>query len=170
MRVIFFRHGPAGQRDAARWPDDGLRPLTPKGIRRTRLAAAGLRRLEPGIELIVTSPLTRAVETAELLKEQFAGVEIETLDLLAPGASLRRLVESVAAHNAHPTVALVGHEPDLGKLVGMLLFSAPSPIALKKAGACSIEFSAEVRPGAGQLLWFLPPRVLRRLAGKKAHA
>jgi len=67
----------------------------------------------------------------------------------------------------HRRIALVGHEPDLGKLAGTLLFGAPSAVALKKAGACAIDFEGAIRPGSGRLCWFLTPRMLRRLARRK---
>ena len=57
MRILLFRHGPAGERDPEQWPDDRLRPLTPKGIERTRRAARGLLRLEGRPRVVLTSPL-----------------------------------------------------------------------------------------------------------------
>ena len=64
-------------------------------------------------------------------------------------------------------IALVGHEPDLGKLAGTLLFGAPAHVAIKKAGACAIEFESRAGAGGGRLLWFMPPRMLRRMARAK---
>jgi phosphohistidine phosphatase SixA len=64
MKIILFRHGPAGARDPSRWPDDAERPLTARGEKRTRLAAMGLRRVEKNIERLITSPLKRADRTA----------------------------------------------------------------------------------------------------------
>ena len=167
MRVIMFRHGPAGQRDAKRWPDDGLRPLTSRGEQRTQQAARGLARLEPDVRLIATSPLTRALQTAHVLEQVFGDAEMETLDALRPAGSYREAVQFLAARRADDVVALVGHEPDLGKLAGVLVFGAPAAIPLKKAGACSIEFEAVAKVGEGRLCWMLPPRFLRRMAGKK---
>ena len=172
MRVIIFRHGPAGSRDAVRWPDDGLRPLTSWGRQRTRAAARGLARLEPDVRLIASSPLTRARQTAEVLAEVLDWAEVVELEPLRPGGSHPKLIEFLAARPEDTTVALVGHEPDLGLLAGTLLFSsAPSTtLAFKKAGACAIDFEGGLRPGAGRLLWFLPPKLLRRLAAKKQTA
>jgi len=172
MRVIMFRHGLAGSRDAARWPDDGLRPLTSWGKQRTRAAARGLARLEPDVRLIASSPLTRARQTAEVLVEVFDRAEVVELEPLRPGGSHRKLIEFLAARPAESTMVLVGHEPDLGTLAGTLLFSAATPtsLAIKKAGACAISFEGDVRPGAGRLHWFLPPKLLRRLAAKKQTA
>jgi phosphohistidine phosphatase len=163
MRVVLFRHGPAGKRDPDQWPDDSLRPLTARGIGRTRQAARGLARLEAKFSRIMTSPLKRAAETAELLAETCDGdVPIESLDALAPGRSFRAVLERLGQQAADETVALVGHEPDLGKLAGVLLLGAPAALPLKKAGACLISFEGRVVPGEGRLEWFLPPGALRR--------
>src|SRR5580765_5134354 len=68
MRIYLMRHGPAGNRDT--WTDDdSLRPLTEKGERRTRAAADGLKRLNPAIDVLLTSPLVRARQTAEIVGE-----------------------------------------------------------------------------------------------------
>jgi phosphohistidine phosphatase len=66
MRIVLFRHGPAGERDPEQWPDDAQRPLTSKGEQRTAAAAAGLRRLRPDVRQVFTSPLLRALQTAQV--------------------------------------------------------------------------------------------------------
>jgi len=167
MRVIIFRHGPAGERDAQRWPDDSLRPLTSRGAERTHAAACGLAWVEPDIGVIVTSPLARATQTADVLARVFEDATVETLDELRPLGSHRRILEFLASRPADACLALVGHEPDLGRLVGVLVFGAPVAMPLKKAGACAIEFDGEVKAGGGRLCWTMPPRLLRRVAGKK---
>jgi phosphohistidine phosphatase len=172
MRLILFRHGHADEADPARWPDDRERPLSARGAERTADAARGLADLEESVTRVITSPLCRARETARILVDVLAiGAPFETHDALAPGGSARRLLETLPADDVDDTLVLVGHEPDLGKLAGTLLFGAPKPIPLKKAGACAIVFDGPAAPGAGRLAWFLPPRALRRL-GKhlKEHA
>jgi phosphohistidine phosphatase len=168
MRVILFRHGPAGSPDPSRWPDDVDRPLSRSGEDRTRMAAGGLARLAGEASLVLTSPLKRAVQTAEIAAEVMEGMpEVKTLDALAPGGSYRAILQALAEHGPEEVLVLVGHEPDLGKLAGTLLFGAPTSLPLKKAGACDVEFNGRVEAGAGQLRWFLPPKVLRRI-GRKA--
>ena len=95
---------------------------------------------------------------------------VELLDALRPEGSYRKVIEFLSANGSDGAVVLVGHEPDLGKLAGTLVFGAPSALALKKAGACAIQFDGEIRAGAGSLSWFLPPKMLRRFAGRKRHA
>jgi phosphohistidine phosphatase len=169
MRLILLRHGPAGSRDAAHWPDDAQRPLSPKGEDRTRLVARGLAKLENSVAAVLTSPLTRADATARIVAETLKVRRVEALDSLAPGGAYRAVIQAVSHFKDDDVVILVGHEPDLGKLAGTLLFGAPAAVALKKAGACSISFDGPVRPGEGRLNWFLSPRILRRLAGKRAR-
>ena len=80
LRVVLFRHGPAGKRDAARWPDDQLRPLTPKGELRTRDAGAGLANLTGGVRAIWTSPLVRAARSAALLHDAYRDARVTTVE------------------------------------------------------------------------------------------
>ncbi len=171
MRLILLRHGPAGERDPLRWSDDRDRPLTENGIERTRLAIRGILKLEQRLTLVLTSPLARAAQSAALLVET-AGIKggPEALESLVPGGSWRKTMTTLAAMPADGVVALVGHEPDLGKLAGVLLFGAPCALPLKKAGACSIDFDSKAAAGAGILRWFLPPRALRQLAGRRSKA
>ena len=170
MLIVLFRHGPAGSADPSRWPDDALRPLTPRGEERTRRSALGLRRLlDAPVALVMTSPLARAAGTARIVAHATEAAKRETLDALAPGGSFRKTLAALAPLTDAEVVVLVGHEPDLGKLAGVLLFGAPSALPLKKAGACAIECDGEPQPGRGVLRWFAPPRLLRRVAGKKAR-
>jgi len=171
MRLILFRHGPAGRADEKRWPDDAKRPVTRRGRERTAHAAAGLRRLLGRVRRVATSPLLRARQTAELLVAAIGPeVRIETLDALAPGAPYREVVRWLREVESGACVVLVGHEPHLGKLAGVLLFdSVAAPLPLKKAGAVCIDFIGPVEPGAGHLRAFLPPRTLRQLGRHRSE-
>ena len=170
MRVVLFRHGPAGERDPLAWPDDRERPLTEKGEARTSRAARGILWLEGEPTLVLSSPLRRAIRTAELFAEEAGGAcAVETLAALAPGESWRPLLQRLAQAGPEDTLVLVGHEPDLGKLAGVLLLGAPAALPLKKAGACAFRFEDTPAPGAGQLRWWLPPRVLQRLAPSRSR-
>jgi phosphohistidine phosphatase len=168
MKLVLFRHGPAGRRDVKRWPDDRERPLTGIGKKRTRKAAAGIARLEPKLARIWTSPLVRARETAERLAQAYdPPLKITVVEALAPGMDPLHDLITESRRAPGETIALVGHEPDLGTLAGRLVGREAGGLPLKKAGACHIEFAGPVRGGAGLLDWFLPPRVLRRLGKKK---
>ena len=170
MQIILFRHGPAGERDLERWPDDALRPLTAKGRERTRRAARGLGTLLGRQPVILTSSLKRAHQTADLLAVELLTPAPTLEPALEPGGSQAALIERLAALQSDQTVVLVGHEPDLGALAGFLVSGGGLDLTLKKAGACLIHFVSEVEPGEGRLDWFLTPRILRRVgrrAGKK---
>ena len=168
MRIILFRHAPAEARDPERWPDDLVRPLTSRGESRGRRAARGVLRLEPGVTRVLTSPAVRALDTAALLSHELDPPhKPRTLASLVPGGSWRETLRALANEPADSVVVLVGHEPDLGKLAGVLLFGAPAAVPLKKAGACAIEAEAP-EAGAGRLRWLLAPATLRWLARKRS--
>ncbi|HYM80336.1 MAG TPA: phosphohistidine phosphatase SixA [Candidatus Limnocylindria bacterium] len=171
MRIYLFRHGPAGSRDSSRWPDDSLRPLSPRGAERTERAARGLARLEADPTSVLSSPLVRCMQTAKLLREALElETTIETLDALVPGGSVRATLQRLSQFEPDDAVFLVGHEPDLGKLAGGLLFGAgASSVPLKKAGACLVAFDGPIKAGGGELRAFLPPRVLRGIARKQSR-
>jgi phosphohistidine phosphatase len=171
MRIYLFRHGPAGSRDPSRWPDDSLRPLSARGFERTGVAARGLARLESHATAVLSSSLARAMQTAKLLQQALElAAPVETLEALEPGGSYRGVIQRLQEFKANDSVFLVGHEPDLGKLAGVLLFGAPaSTLPLKKAGACVVQFDGPLKPGAGRLHLFLPPKILRRMAGGKSR-
>jgi len=162
MRIVLFRHGPAETRDPARWPDDAARPLTPEGVELTRRAARGVARMEPGIERVISSPATRALDTANMLSSSLdLGSEPELLPALAPEGVWRRVLDWLADQPAESVVALVGHQPGLDLLAGGLLRTeGDGALVLKKAGACSITCEVP-EPGRGQLRWWLRPAVLR---------
>ena len=90
------------------------------------------------------------------------------LDALAPRGSWRAVINRLTEESPELTVVLIGHEPDLGKLAGVLLFGAPAALPLRKAGACSIEFDAAPAAGTGRLRWFLPPRALARVGATRS--
>ncbi|MCI0346105.1 MAG: histidine phosphatase family protein, partial [Chloroflexi bacterium] len=115
IEVYLVRHAIAAERGPS-YPDDRLRPLTPAGIARFRESVAGLRELAVTIDVVLTSPLVRARETAELLAAGLPGKPaIDTLDALAPGGRAVTIVEAIGKHarRRQRRLALVGHQPDL---------------------------------------------------------
>lgn len=170
MRIVLFRHGPAGTRDPLRWPDDRKRPLTERGRVRTLRSALGLAYLEPELSMVFASPLLRSSESAECLREAAGdGAVVRFSEALVPGASWRGALALLDDVPDPTTVAFVGHEPDLGKLAGVLLFGAPAAMPLRKAGGCCVEYVARPAAGKGRLRWFLPARALRRFARRRAR-
>jgi phosphohistidine phosphatase len=166
VNLLIVRHGPAGDPEAwqAEGKDDRLRPLTGKGKKEVRRAAAGLARLVPELDVLATSPWTRAVETAEIVAGEY-GCDVETVEELTADHSPDDLLPWLQRQRDKETVAVVGHEPHLSLLVGyMLNGKSVSFVDLKKGGACLIQLADAVKPGSGTLEWLLTDRELRRLA------
>ena len=165
MKLVIIRHGPAG--DRAEWEaegrDDRLRPLTSEGKKEMRRVAKGLGTLVSRIDGLATSPLVRAVQTAEIVEARYE-CHLATVEALAPGHAPEQVVKWLRSQEGD-TVAIVGHEPDLSALGCYLLAGQPSSfLTLKKSGAALLELNQPLEPGQATLEWLLTPRVLKRLA------
>jgi phosphohistidine phosphatase len=158
-RVYLVRHGIAEER-GPEWPDDTLRPLTKRGKRRFSGAAAAFAKLEGPPDRILTSPLVRAAQTAELLSQAAEDAPVERFDALAPGQPPATIIARLHRLRAD-RIALVGHEPDLGYLAAVLL-GAGRPLPFKKGGICRIDVEWH-GAAEGTLVWFLSPPALRRM-------
>jgi phosphohistidine phosphatase len=165
VHVFLIRHALAFERDARRWPDDRQRPLTAEGRKKFRKGAGGLARLAGEVECVVTSPLVRAQQTAEILASVAGWPRAIEAPQLAPGQGVEQALALIRARRAG-SIALVGHEPGLSRLaaVGISGADARASIALKKGGAACLEFDRVVRAGGAQLLWLVTPKLLRALA------
>ena len=164
MQLLVIRHGIAVDPDAA--ADDALRELTPEGRKKMERAAQGLRRKLDPPDILATSPLLRAQQTAEILAEAFGGVAITTVDELTPSQPPTALGPWLGKHKAHDLVAMVGHEPHLSAVVSWLLTGNDcSLLHFGKGAACLLDFSEAVGPGRASLLWFMRSGHLRALAG-----
>jgi phosphohistidine phosphatase len=164
VKLVVIRHGPAGEREEweAAGKDDRLRPLTPEGVKETKRAAAGLTTLVSRIDLFATSPLVRAVQTAELVAEEY-DCSLVKLEALAPERDPDQTVQWLREQRSDQTIVIVGHEPHLSTLVSSLLAGKrQSFLELKKGGACQLEVTSP-RPGGSTLEWLLTRRELSRL-------
>jgi phosphohistidine phosphatase len=162
LELYLIRHGIAAER-GDEYPDDSKRPLTSAGMSKLREVAKGLNELDVSFNVIISSPLVRTRQTAEIvagtLKEK---PQVVTSDALAPAGTPAGVVQELARHAKHARIALVGHEPNLGELAARLI-GAKSAIEFKKGAICRIDFEVLPPKGMGQLRWFPPPRVLRKL-------
>lgn len=168
MDIIVIRHGIALDADEARTMglSDAERPLTPTGMQRTRAAAAGLRATLDGlgIDHIITSPLVRAVQTAEILAGYLDDPTLEEADALAPPVDMQALDAFLHTHFGDRRLLLVGHEPDLANWVCWGLTRRRDRLmAFKKAGAALLEFPGPPEGGTGTLRWLLTAQQLRAL-------
>ncbi|QNI69531.1 MULTISPECIES: phosphohistidine phosphatase SixA [unclassified Cyanobium] len=157
--LLLLRHGIAEERCPGR--DDGLRQLTPEGWRRTRQVVDQLSRLGLGGDRLITSPLARARQTADIAFAAGLAASLEASEALAPGGeALALLLARLEAQEAEQRLLLVGHEPDLGGLAARLIGAACGSIALKKAGVALLRCSDAVAPGCWQLRLLMAPRQL----------
>ena len=162
LELYLIRHGVAAER-GKEWPDDSQRPLTPEGIGRLRKAVRGLNRIDVNFDQIVTSPLVRTRQTADVFAEELKSKPpIVTSDALAPAGTPAAVVQEITRHVGKARVALVGHEPNLGELAAQLI-GARTPLEFKKGGVCRIDFDMLPPKGGGMLRWFLTPKMLREL-------
>ena len=161
-KLYLIRHGLAEER-GDEWPDDAARPLTRRGISRLEKTARRLARLGVEVEVVFTSPLVRASQTAEILA---AGLDphprVVMIDSLAPGGSPQAVLADLEQHGRPGHVALVGHEPGIGELAARLI-GLREPLAFKKGAVCRIDVGTLPPSRRGSLVWLLPPRVLRNL-------
>lgn len=161
--LYLIRHGVAAEPGEA-WPDDTKRPLTDQGVRRLRKAAAGLSELGVSFDVILSSPLVRARQTAEILA---AGLQprppVTFSEALSPGAVYSAVLDELAQHVRCRRIALVGHEPGIGALAARLMGSRRA-LEFKKGAVVRIDVPTLPPTGAGALRWFLSPKLLRRLA------
>lgn len=164
MKLYLVRHAIAHDRDVAKWPDDGKRPLTKRGANRFEQVASGLRKLAPGVALLLSSPLVRAIQTAEILVARAKWPTHEVLHELEPHCPPNETLHALSALTPPGVVALVGHEPMLGKLAAYLLAGPQGKplFEFKKGGVACLESGHGLRPGAFRLLWLATPRLLRR--------
>jgi phosphohistidine phosphatase len=162
--LYIMRHGKAVRR-GPHYSDDAKRPLTAQGIRDLQKITNGLIRSGVVVDWIVSSPLVRAKETAQILAESLAPqVAVEFTETLSPGGTAEALLTLLAKHSARTSTLVVGHEPGLSELACRLIgANLDAGLALKKGGCCLITFSGLPQLSKGRLLWWLTPRVLRKM-------
>jgi len=155
MNIYIVRHGVA--EDVSSDGTDGKRALTAEGRKKMKEAAAGFAALENGIGRIVSSPLVRAWQTAEILAN-ILGNEVEEMRELAPGHSPKQVLNRLIDMQDADGVMLAGHQPDCSELASYLLGSAS--VEFKKGAICKIQID-RMTAGAGILIWHLTPQALR---------
>ena len=163
LELYLVRHGVAAERGAD-YPDDSKRPLTSDGIARMRKEAKALVGLDVDFDHIISSPLTRAKQTAEILAQAMPSQPALTLsDALAPAGTPTAVFQELSKHMRKARIALVGHEPNIGELAARLIGSR-TPVEFKKGAICRIDFEVFPPKGQGHLRWFVAPRFLRKLS------
>jgi len=158
LDLIVVRHAIAAEQDPIRWPDDADRPLTLEGEVAFRKAARGLADLTAPPAVVLSSPFARAWRTAEVLHEEAGWPKPEPFKALEADRDAQGVLDQLADVDGGPSIALVGHEPMLSELIGLLVGGAN--IELKKGAVARLDAHALTRGGA-TLRWLLPPKVLR---------
>lgn len=159
MRVYIVRHAIAEARGPV-WPVDEDRPLTPRGIERMREIALRLADRGVQVERIWSSPVLRARQTADLIAPLWTtGRVVEEVAELATGQAPARAGVALAARPQCASVALVGHEPQLGSLTAWMI-GAEAPLPFKKGGVARVDFPDGIAAGQGQLAWLVTPKLV----------
>jgi phosphohistidine phosphatase len=163
MILYLIRHGIAIDRTDPEAPPEAERPLTARGVQKTRAAALGFTEAGVKPEILITSPYVRAAQTAEIFAEAlgFAPEKIRVSEALKPAANPAEILKEIG-HLKAKEVACFGHAPHLDLTISQLAGARGPFTELKKAGVCCFE---QVQPrDRWRLRWILTPKILRELA------
>ena len=157
IKLYFVRHGQAGSREE--WQgDDSQRPVTAQGKKRMQRAGAVMRKLDLPLDVIVSSPLTRAAQTAEILAKAWeSAVRVSIDERLGPGFGPKQLKVIMAEHREARGVMLVGHEPDFSETISQV--TGGGRLVMKKGALAYVEMD-EPALLHGTLVWLIPPKML----------
>ncbi len=162
MDLFIIRHAWAAERDDSAFPDDSLRPLTEKGSNRFARMIEALvpRGLTP--QLIVTSPMLRCLQTAEILAKALGEkAKVVKREELLPGGDPKHLLAWTEEHaSGLDQVGWVGHAPDVGYLAAALIGLDKGWLDLKKGAIAALGFPGSPDFGRGELLWLVTAKIL----------
>jgi len=155
MKLYFLRHGLADwpNWDAAR---DNERPLTDEGIKKMQAEAKTIERLDLGLDVILSSPYTRARQTAQAVADQL-GLKVIDEDQLTPGFDVDRLRDVLRRYPNAESIMLVGHEPSFSATISQLI--GGGQIVMKKGSLARVDVDSIDSP-RGELVWLLTPKLL----------
>lgn len=171
MDVYVLRHGLADERDHRKYPNDDLRPLTPKGIDKLTRQARGLKTMGFSVDLVISSPLVRAVQTAEaIMKGLDIACALRYSETLVPEAHPYLLLEELASkHSGVGRVMVVGHEPHMSSFVSMVVSGDPNGlIRLKKGALCKLSMPRVDGVRSGRLEWLMTPAQMMKMGEGQA--
>jgi phosphohistidine phosphatase len=163
MQLYVIRHGIAIDREDPQCPPDPERYLTEEGVEKTKGVARGLASLDVTPGLFMSSPYTRAVQTAEIFAEalDYARQKIRRSELLLPGAEPTLLFRELGREKQASSIFLFGHAPHLDDVMATALGCKKHITALKKAGVALVELK-RISPPIGVIVWLATPKMLRR--------
>lgn len=163
MELYLIRHGIAAEPE--NYANDWERPLTEEGIRKTKKVAQHLSKLSLNFDLILSSPLIRAQQTAAILKQQGLSEHIQESAELAPDGDINTWLSWLnewRSHKINKSLAIVGHQPDLTNWAEILVWGETNQkLILKKAGVIGLELpTSNLIVGNCQMFLLTPPKWL----------
>ena len=163
MNIHLLRHGIAAPLGEENHFNDARRALTTEGLAKMREVSLGLKRLGVTFDLVASSPLVRAKQTAEVVVEVLKIKEpIQEWDELALDGSIDELMHQLQKHQKRTSPLLVGHQPFMGLVASFLIFGSDKiSLDFKKGGICCIRVNDVPPQFAGELVWMLTPKILR---------
>jgi phosphohistidine phosphatase len=148
MLIYFLRHGDAST--SSRYHDDE-RPLTDLGNRQASYVGKFLHSSKTHVNIILTSPLTRACETGAIVHSIIRAPRMETTEFLVNGSNQKQLFKQITEFDVE-SILLVGHEPFLSDTISLLIGGDhKTDIEMKKCSLALVEVLEPVRPGTGML-------------------
>jgi phosphohistidine phosphatase len=162
MILYLVRHGIAVDRTDPKSPPEAERPLTAKGVQKTRSAALGLKELGAKPDALLTSPYVRAAQTAEIFAEALGcpPQKIRASEALKPAGNPADIIREISQLKAKEVICF-GHAPHLDQMIAQLSGARGVFTGLKKAGVACFEQAA--RNGRWELIWIVTPKMLRQL-------
>lgn len=158
LNLYFLRHGHAHDRDEWKTQNDELRPLTTEGIAAMHQEALVLRHLQPDFSTILTSPLVRTRQTADIIQQFFPELSVIEETLLKPGFGMKALEKLLKQHDGHDNLLLVGHEPDFSAVIADL--TGGGRVIMKRGGMARVKLTSREKL-RGDLIWLISPAVFR---------
>lgn len=169
MQLYILRHATAIPRGTAGYPTDD-RPLTEEGIEKFVECAKAINTIAGRFDVIISSPLVRALHTAKILAEHTSFTkEIVVTEHLLPGSPQRSLFKFLNQYRKSGKICIIGHEPHLGFIASKLIGMDNSVIELKKGAMCRIDTDKFPPDNSGKLIWLIQTKQLRMIQEKSAE-
>ena len=163
MMLYIMRHGLAEEPTPK--GDDAARKLTERGADKIRKAAAGMQAMGLAFNAILTSPVTRAAATAEIVATEIGALKPRAIVELSTGASPAGALEALTKQKVAESVLVVGHEPTLSRLASLMITGSSESVGikLKQGGVIALEFPDRIERGGAHLRWMMTQRQLRQM-------
>lgn len=164
MKIYLVRHGEAVSAGGV-VSSDAERKLTARGEAAAKMMGQVLARIDPGVSMVLTSPLARAVQTATILKHELQDrPALHVSENLSPGFQPKALLEEILVQGSGASIAAVGHQPDLSRLIGYLIaHSSQVAVAMTTLAIAGIELDGGAPHPQAQLAWLLTPETVHSI-------